>query len=139
MCRRRHDDINSTNSINSNSNSTNSNSIEKYDITSYIFRTPSIPRRFVLAKAKAFGVPLGPLYSQLKAGKTVKFWNNNDARNDCFLDMKKGGKKKKKKRKFKKMKENNTSSKDDNSQDDNTTNNNNNNKLIIVKPHEVLE
>merc|ERR1712161_172378 len=139
MCRRRHDDINSTNSINSNSNSTKLNSIEKHDITSYIFRTPSIPRRFVLEKAKALGVPPGPLYAQLKTGKTVKFWNNNDARNDCFLDMKKGGKKKKKKRKFKKMKENNTSSKDDNSQDDNTTNNNNNNKLIIVKPHEVLE
>ena len=67
MCRRRHDDhdddddtaqfLNSPNP-NPNSISTNSNSIEKHDITTYIFRTPSIPRRFVLAKAKALGVNL---------------------------------------------------------------------------------
>ena len=73
MCRRRrhHDDddddnnnttspsLNSTNSnlINS-TKSTKSNSIEKHDITAYIFRTPSIPRRFVLAKAKALGINL---------------------------------------------------------------------------------
>merc|ERR1712161_36014 len=111
MCRRRHDDINSTNSINSNSNSTKLNSIEKHDITSYIFRTPSIPRRFVLEKAKALGVPPGPLYSQLKAGKSVTFWNNNDERNMCFASDNKGkdGGKKKKKRKFKKMKGNDCS------------------------------
>merc|ERR1712238_197790 len=138
MCRRPHHDDDS-------SNSTKSNSIEKHDVTSYIFRTPSIPRRFVLAKAKALGVPPGPLYAQLKAGKTVKFWNNGDARNISFLeDKKSGGKKggKKKKKKFKKMKGNNNDSINNNSQIDNTNTTNttnNNNKLITVKPREVLE
>merc|ERR1712238_7025 len=115
MCRRHHHDhdnddtaqfLNSPNP-NPNSISTKSKSIERHDTTTYIFRTPSIPRRFVLEKAKALGVPLGPLYSQLKAGKSVTFWNNNDVRNSCFASDNKGRKGgKKKKKKFKRMKGN---------------------------------
>merc|ERR1712238_530222 len=107
MCRHQYDHDTNNNNTAPSSNSTNF--IEKHDITTYIFRTPSIPRRFVLEKAKALGVPPGPLYAQLKAGKSVTFWNNNDARNMELLEDKgkKGGKKKKgKKRKFKKMKGN---------------------------------
>ena len=62
MCRRHHD--NNTNNDNTAPSLKSTNSIGKHDITTYIFRTPSISRRFVLEKAKALGVPPGPLYAR---------------------------------------------------------------------------
>ena len=43
------------------------------EILSFLFTTPPIQGRFLIEKAKALGVPRGPLYGQLKAGKTVTF------------------------------------------------------------------
>ena len=43
------------------------------EILSFLFTTPPIQGRFMIEKAKALGVPRGPLYGQLKAGKTVTF------------------------------------------------------------------
>jgi ribonuclease Z len=40
---------------------------------SFLFTTPPIPGKFQPAKAAALGVPRGPLYAKLKAGKTVQF------------------------------------------------------------------
>lgn len=40
---------------------------------SYLFTTPPIPGKFLIDKAQALGVPRGPLYSQLKSGKSVTF------------------------------------------------------------------
>ena len=42
-------------------------------VLSYIFTTPPIQGKFQLDKAKELGIPLGPLYGQLKAGKAVTF------------------------------------------------------------------
>ena len=43
------------------------------EILSFLFTTPPIQGRFLIEKAKALGVPRGPLYGELKAGKTVTF------------------------------------------------------------------
>ncbi len=40
---------------------------------SYLFTTPPIPGKFLIDKAQALGVPRGPLYAQLKSGKSVTF------------------------------------------------------------------
>jgi ribonuclease Z len=40
---------------------------------SYLFTTPPIPGKFLVDKAQALGVPRGPLYAQLKSGKSVTF------------------------------------------------------------------
>ena len=40
---------------------------------SYLFTTPPIPGKFLIDKAKALNVPRGPMYAQLKAGKSVTF------------------------------------------------------------------
>ena len=40
---------------------------------SYLFATPPIPGKFLIDKAKALNVPRGPMYAQLKAGKSVTF------------------------------------------------------------------
>ena len=58
MCRRHHD--NNTNNNNTAPSLKSTNSIEKHDVTSYIFRTPSIPRRFVLDKRKRWVYQRGP-------------------------------------------------------------------------------
>ncbi len=42
---------------------------------SYIFTTPPVQGKFLVDKAKKLGIPPGPLYGQLKAGKDVKFIN----------------------------------------------------------------
>jgi ribonuclease Z len=44
-------------------------------VLSFLFTTPPIVGRFVIEKAKALGIPKGPLYGQLKAGKTITFPN----------------------------------------------------------------
>jgi ribonuclease Z len=51
------------------------------EILSFLFTTPPIQGRFMIEKAKALGVPRGPLYGQLKAGKTVTF--PRSASSDC--------------------------------------------------------
>jgi len=43
------------------------------NVSSFIFTTSSIPGKFQIQKAKELGIPPGPLYAQLKAGKTIKF------------------------------------------------------------------
>jgi ribonuclease Z len=40
---------------------------------SFLFTTPPVPGKFQPAKAAALGVPRGPLFAKLKAGKTVQF------------------------------------------------------------------
>lgn len=40
---------------------------------SYIFSTNPLPGKFLPDKAAALGIPKGPLYAQLKSGKTVTF------------------------------------------------------------------
>eukprot|EP00536_Pseudo-nitzschia_multiseries_P004462 jgi/Psemu1/253636/estExt_Genewise1Plus.C_740055 len=42
-------------------------------ILSFLFTTPPIQGKFLIEQAKALGVPKGPLYGQLKAGKAVTF------------------------------------------------------------------
>jgi ribonuclease Z len=44
-------------------------------VLSFLFTTPPIAGRFLIEKAKALGIPKGPLYGQLKAGKTISFPN----------------------------------------------------------------
>ena len=40
---------------------------------SYIFTTPPIPGKFIVEKANELKIPRGPMYAQLKAGKSVTF------------------------------------------------------------------
>jgi ribonuclease Z len=40
---------------------------------SYIFTTPPIPGKFLIEKANELKIPRGPMYSQLKSGKSVTF------------------------------------------------------------------
>lgn len=40
---------------------------------SYLFTTPPIPGKFLVDKAQSLGVPRGPLFAQLKAGKCITF------------------------------------------------------------------
>ena len=40
---------------------------------SYLFVTPPVQGKFLIEKAKEIGIPPGPLYGQLKAGKAVTF------------------------------------------------------------------
>lgn len=40
---------------------------------SYIFTTPPVQGKFLVERAKEMGIPPGPLYGQLKAGKSVTF------------------------------------------------------------------
>jgi ribonuclease Z len=52
--------------------------VETFDKTplqalSFLFTTPTIQGRFLADKAKELGIPPGPLYGQLKAGKGVTF------------------------------------------------------------------
>ena len=42
-------------------------------ILSFLFTTPPIQGKFMIEKAKELGVPKGPLYGKLKAGKSVTF------------------------------------------------------------------
>lgn len=42
-------------------------------VLSFIFRTPRIPGKFLPDKAVELGVPKGPLFAQLKSGKSVVF------------------------------------------------------------------
>mmetsp|Transcript_42264 Transcript_42264/g.47210 ORF Transcript_42264/g.47210 Transcript_42264/m.47210 type:complete len:900 (-) Transcript_42264:115-2814(-) len=42
-------------------------------VLSFLFTTPPIPGKFLIKKAEALGIPKGPLYGQLKAGKTITF------------------------------------------------------------------
>ena len=42
-------------------------------ILSFLFTTASIPGKFLIEKALELGIPKGPLYGQLKAGKSVTF------------------------------------------------------------------
>lgn len=44
---------------------------------SYLFTTPPIPGKFLIDKAQALGVPRGPLFAQLKAGKSATFIDPN--------------------------------------------------------------
>ncbi|KAL3822251.1 hypothetical protein ACHAXA_005884 [Cyclostephanos tholiformis] len=44
---------------------------------SYLFTTPPLPGRFLVDRARALGVPRGPLYAQLKAGKNITFIDPN--------------------------------------------------------------
>jgi ribonuclease Z len=44
---------------------------------SYLFTTPPIPGKFLVDRAQALGVPRGPLFAQLKAGKTITFVDAN--------------------------------------------------------------
>lgn len=40
---------------------------------SYLFTTPPLPGKFLIEKAIELNIPRGPLYAQLKGGKSVKF------------------------------------------------------------------
>jgi ribonuclease Z len=44
-------------------------------VLSFVFTTPPIQGKFLVDKAKALGIPPGPLYAQLKSGKSIKFQN----------------------------------------------------------------
>jgi len=44
---------------------------------SYLFTTPPIPGKFLINKAQELNVPRGPMYSKLKAGKSVTFIDPN--------------------------------------------------------------
>lgn len=50
---------------------------------SYLFTSPPIPGKFLIDRAQALGVPRGPLFALLKAGKSVSFIdpNTNEERN----------------------------------------------------------
>lgn len=52
------------------------------EILSFLFTTPPIQGRFMIEKAKSLGVPRGPLYGQLKAGKTVTFLRSSSPDSD---------------------------------------------------------
>ena len=43
------------------------------EVLSFLFTTPPIQGKFLAEKAKELGIPKGPLYGQLKAGKSVVF------------------------------------------------------------------
>lgn len=49
---------------------------------SYMFTTPPIPGKFLIEKATALRIPRGPMYADLKAGKSVTFTDpeTNEAR-----------------------------------------------------------
>ena len=49
---------------------------EEVQVCSYLFTTTPIAGKFMVQKAKQLGIPPGPLYSQLKNGKSVSFENN---------------------------------------------------------------
>ena len=42
-------------------------------VLSFLFTTPPIAGKFLIEKAKALGIPKGPLYRRLKAGETITF------------------------------------------------------------------
>lgn len=44
-------------------------------VLSFLFTTPPIAGKFLIEKAKALGIPKGPLYRRLKAGETITFPN----------------------------------------------------------------
>lgn len=46
---------------------------QRREVLSFIFTTPPIQGKFLADKAKELGIPKGPLYGQLKAGKSVVF------------------------------------------------------------------
>ena len=49
---------------------------ERHDeFLSFIFTTPPIQGKFLAEKARQLGIPPGPLYGQLKAGKSITFRN----------------------------------------------------------------
>lgn len=48
---------------------------ETVSICSYLFTTTPIAGKFQIQKARDLGIPPGPLYSQLKGGKSVTFWH----------------------------------------------------------------
>mmetsp|Transcript_19884 Transcript_19884/g.41926 ORF Transcript_19884/g.41926 Transcript_19884/m.41926 type:complete len:939 (+) Transcript_19884:151-2967(+) len=48
-------------------------------ILSFLFTTPPIQGKFMIEKAKALGVPKGPLYGKLKSGKSVTFPSPSDS------------------------------------------------------------
>jgi ribonuclease Z len=50
-----------------------SHSMGARQAVSYLFATPPLPGKFLLDKALALGVPKGPLFAQLKAGRTITF------------------------------------------------------------------
>ena len=45
----------------------------KSQYMSYVFKTPSIPGKLDVKKAKELGIPRGPLYGDLKQGKSITF------------------------------------------------------------------
>ena len=45
----------------------------KSQVVSFLFTTPPVSGKFLPEKAKELGIPPGPLYAQLKAGKNVTF------------------------------------------------------------------
>jgi ribonuclease Z len=56
-------------------------------VLSFLFTTPSIPGKFLAEKAVALGIPRGPLYGELKAGKTVTFPDLNDPENNTIITV----------------------------------------------------
>ena len=47
--------------------------VEEVNISSFIFTTSPIPGKFQIEKARRLQIPPGPMYAQLKAGKSVSF------------------------------------------------------------------
>lgn len=45
------------------------------EVVSFVFTTPPVAGKFLPNKAKELGIPPGPLYAQLKNGKTITFTN----------------------------------------------------------------
>jgi ribonuclease Z len=64
---------NTTTSPSTTSTTTSISSQSQQQTISYLFTTPPIPGKFEIEKATVLGIPKGPLFTQLKAGKTVTF------------------------------------------------------------------
>ena len=54
-------------------NTNNASTEDSREILSFLFTTPPIQGSFLIEEARALGVPRGPLYGKLKAGKSVTF------------------------------------------------------------------
>ncbi|OEU20485.1 Metallo-hydrolase/oxidoreductase [Fragilariopsis cylindrus CCMP1102] len=59
----------------SDNSTTDSTIIQSKKLLSFLFTTPPIAGKFLIEKAKALGIPKGPLYRRLKAGETITFPN----------------------------------------------------------------
>lgn len=57
--------------------------VEETSICSYLFTTTPIAGKFQIQKARELGIPPGPLFSKLKAGKSVSFSHSTSGEQVC--------------------------------------------------------